>query len=716
MPFIILSTGGQPEPVWEWHSGQPLLIQTTVKGGWQAGTPLLIRAATAPLWQSGAGLSIRLRTADLPAPVVPPLPPVPAGAVVHAPPIAYLITHGGLPLQAVSYSLGNSRGDGDAKDKPTATVELRGQYGGLGGELFISVTATSLTDGQHYAEVYGPFTGLRPSMALKADGWVTTLSLADTTAADAEREQGWDVLQREYLPWEIERDLTPEQQAEKAREDALKQQALKDVKCQDKAKPDLRSQSVHSVIYWLIERLALPTVITAPLPYARDRFWATEDTGTDWIGTSYKVKGKKAIDALRDILGRVGWTVKLLEGQVIVGPPAPLSSGKAESAGELNLPEALLTETRIELVNATEESGDFTTPRRYDFTGASRRFYKPPIPNDDPSTTPEETFETMKAGTMSWGPLTAYSTREDGTMRLESTTSGKRTKAGGVLVSEEQQKDGIVKVKGWPDADGNQPMVEMWAAPLEKRTTTYGYSDPLYPQAITEQLETVAAFQEVMGFVSDPSEVIRTTQTWHPKGWLQRKDTVKRAIGEWLTWTNADGSTTYTLPAWSTETEHETWYPTRPGWWKHHIIRTTETYVLRRLDDEPEELVKHVKSEVLVNEETDQGPPLAPTSGDDTCPEDKPEGFEYRVPLTGSFNTNGRGDPVSVDIEWATSIPATYFEWVTATNRQRPAKRTTYSAPVPIRARLGSVVKSYSIQGKAGSVQASAVIEEVTEP
>lgn len=719
MPLRILGGRGRRTSVPRQRA--QLLLQARV-GVHRAVLPLYLRPAGV---RQRTGLSLVLRAWTPQVPALPPTVPMtaPAGYRVHQPAQAFLVTHQGAPAAATSYSLGNARdtsSDGGAKDRPTATLELTGQAA-PGGDLYLVAVAQDLAGGATYAQPYGPFRLVGQSQTRKGDGWVTTLSTADTTAADAERTPDWQPLTEEFLPWEVEKDLTPLQQAQAARDQALAQRALKDVKCADKPGGDLRSVTVQTLIWALIRRLGVPVVVTAPLPYAGDRFWASEITtfspgvGPMIVGTSYQVKGKKAVDALRDLLGRVGWTVRLRDGAAIIGPPAGLSSGSAETAGELEVPAALLTEVRVELVNPDPEQGNLSTPRSVTLQGSVVRQWLPPLPPEQQGE--EETFETVKNMTLSGSEQILASRTYSLTDVLESSTAWSKTKAGGLLRSEERRTDGLAPYPTtFKDSKGNPVIAEFWCSPREVRRITYLYEDPLYPKALTRQIEVVDAYAETVYQLIEGAERTTITQEWHEKGWLRRKVTVKDAITEWVKHEQASGTGTVTTWTFTrgTETEEETWLPSRPGWWSHRIVRRAVSYWVVYEDDEMGQPQRRSKTDVLVDVETDQGPPTAPDDGV-ACPEDEPEGFPFDELQRVVFQTNGRADPTTVEIPWATSLPESYFEWIQAAARQRPARRVTYSLPVPPLVRVGGIVQSYSISGGAGQINATVTVEEALD-
>lgn len=718
MPIMILGGGRRSTAP---RQRAQLLLQARV-GVQRAVLPLYLRPAGV---RHRVGLSLMLRAWAPQVPALPPVPPItaPAGYRVHQPAQAFLVTHQGAPAAATSYSLGNSRdtsSDGGAKDRPTATVEVNGQAA-PGGDLYLVAVAQDLAGGATYAQPYGPFRLVGQTQTRKGDGWVTTLNTADTTAADAERLPEWQALTSEILPWEIEKDLTTRQQAQAARDQALAQRALKDVKCADKPGPDLRSVTVQTLIWALIRRLGVPVIVTAPLPYAGDRFWATEMTtatpgfGSMVVGTSYQVKGKKAIDALRDLLGRVGWTIRLRDGAVVIGPPAGLSSGPEETAGELDVPAALLTEVRVELVNPNPEQGSLSTPRSITLQGSAVRQWLPPLPPEEQSE--EETFETVKNMTLSGTEQILASRTYSLTDVLESRTDWSRTKAGGLLRSEERRTDGLAPYPTtFEDSKGNPVIAEFWCSPREVRHITYLYEDPLYPKALTRQIEVVDAFAETVYQLIEGAERTTITQEWHEKGWLRRKITTRDGIAEWTKHEQASGTGTVTTWTYTrtTTTEEETWFPSRPGWWKHRIVQREDSYWVVYEDDEMGQPQRRSRTRIPVDIETDQGPPTAPDDGV-TCPEDEPEGFPFDDPeqsVRAVFQTNGRADPTTVDIPWATSLPETYFDWIQAAARQRPSRRVTYSLPVPPLVKVGGIVQSYSISGGAGKIEATVTVEE----
>ena len=203
MPVIVVQALGGEAPE---RPRVTLLAQATVTS---KRAVLLARVRTGSV-RSRAGISALVKTRDLTLTPLPPLPAVPAGDVVHGPSRAFLVTHAGLPIQAESFTVGNARANGEARDRPTFSAELRGKLA-LSGGFSLVVTSRSLTGEGDYLQAYGPFSKVGVTYTQTPTGWKTSLASSDTTAADAEKIM--PIITEEFLPWEKENDLTNLQQA-----------------------------------------------------------------------------------------------------------------------------------------------------------------------------------------------------------------------------------------------------------------------------------------------------------------------------------------------------------------------------------------------------------------------------------------------------------------------------------------------------------------------
>lgn len=696
MPVIVI-LGGEP-PVQRSRVTLPLNAQV---GGRR--TALTLYATTQAIRQRTA-LSLSITTLDLTAPDQLP-PPKLTGDVQHGTALAYLITHGGLPAEAKDYSIGTQNG------MPTLQATLRGRVD-VTGTLSLVATATPLAGGPLYAAAYGPFNHLRSTYTQTQTGWVTKISSADTTEKDATALQ---LPLPEYLPWEKEKDLTALQTAQKARDDALLALTLKDVKCKDKVPVDRRRVLVHSLIWWALGQLpaSLPYLVLAPLPYPGDFFWASQDTAAGYFGgvlngVSYQTKGKKALDVVRDILGRAGWQVTLRGGMVLIGPPAALlTTGGA--ALEVNVPMEMLTERSEELVNVNAgasndpqaPSGSFDLPRQITVHLATAKKYLPPLPDEDQITTFELARDMVLAGGSS-----VVSPDANGIERTESVTTWTKTKVGGLLVSEATMTNGVV-----PDVQIDflfkTVKLESWQL-REDKQTTYGYSDPIYPKA---QTSTATITQSYIAYLKAVRETERITAltTWHPKGWLQQKITVKISVQSFgfTLGTGPSGPQLFPYAQTQQETETETWIPTRPGWW-HHTVTRYRTRVFPVYEDaDSATLIGGGTTETVTDEETDQGPPRAPEG---ECPVDEPVGFPYDAPNDAVKFTGGRGDATEVDIPWATKLPVGIFDSLYP--QARPKRKLTYVCAVPPTVKFGGPVGTFSASGSNGKFSATITVEE----
>lgn len=728
MPVMIL--GRRRQASTERAFRGPVVVATINR----AFSGLVVLAATQRL-RTFSGVYARAATLD---PNSIPLPPVGG---------AYVVTHHGLPQEATDYTVRMREGDA----APTLEATLRGQVT-LSGEVSITVRA-----GDH-RQTYGPFGALGYTFSRTPTGWITQVTSADMSAADAEADSPYiQPFTSEYLPWERERDLTPYQQALKARNDALREREVRqrqearekdlqrqlneehdpakrrELRCaisrlrkQAKDPPDRRRVPVQSVIRMALAALPIPFSLGAALPYGGDFFWASEDTGVSFnggklIGVSFQVKGKTPVQVLEELLGPIGWQVVIKFGEAYIGPPESLQSAE-ETPGTLDLPADLLTGLSIEQVNpeAAQGNGNRQLPRRITITGASARKVLLPLP-PEPDHEPDETdFQEQEDITFSGSSYVEGYSAVTGQKRVESRTTWEKVKAGGLLRRETSETHGLVPTFQLTYTGGQWGAVlERWTL-QEKRKTTYLYTDPRYGKALTEQLTTVAAYAEPVDRVVDPAETTRITQEWHPEGWLRRKVTTKETIGEWQTWTSEDRKTIITWATLTYESEVEEWLPVGKDQWSHKVTRKRGSYWPMFEEGDPADPQRRMKTEVLVDGLTDQGPERAPEDGDndDDCGEEKEagDGYPYDEALEQVLLPGGRGDAVTRSAPWATSIPPVWLENVVGSiRRARPAKRTKYEVAAPPRVQVGTRIKDFSLTGKAAGVRATITVEEALD-
>ena len=736
MPVLILGGGGRETPRVRTFSG--FVVTATVQRAFSG--PVVTAATSRP--RAFSGVHASAATFDPNSVPLPPLPPGVGSA-------AYVITHLGLPQEAVSYSVALRETETAARLEAT----LRGQVK-LAGELLLTVAVRK--GEQVYRQTYGPFGALGYTYTKTPTGWTTQATSADLSAADTEEDGALaEPFSEEFLPWERERDLTPEQQAVQARDKALAQRetrrrqaaAEKAVQAQiDASKdpalrkalraqlrklqkqvappPDRRHVPVQSVLQLALGALGLPFVLGGPLPYAKDRFWASEDTGIPFnggtlIGTSFQVKGKTPVQILDELLSPVGWQVVIKFGVAYIGPPEALAAA-TETPGLLELPEHLLTGLSIEQVNpeAATGNGNRQLPRKVTLTGASTRKRLDPLPpeqDEDGNVTDPSDFGALRNATLS-GETTVQGFGASGQERLESRTSWRKVKEDGLLRLETSETSGMVPTSDLIYSGGQFGYVaERWVQ-TERRTTTYSYGDGLYPEALTEQVTRADAYAEPVARIVEDAEVTRLTQEWHAEGWLRRKVTVKDTLGEWQTQTSDDGKTIITWATRTVETEVEEWTPLGPEQWKRAVTRTKQSYWPMFEDGEPADPARRRKTEVLVDDLTEQGPERAPEPADlpdDAEDPDVEPGEAYDVPLEAVSYPGGRADAVTRSAPWATTLAP---EWpqniVAGIRRARPAQRTRYELAAPPRVEVGTRVKDFSLSGSAGSVKATITVEE----
>lgn len=736
MPIVILGSRARTALPERTFAG--LLVCATVQRAFSG--PVV--TATTETLRAFAGLYASVATLD---PDTIPLPPLPDGVGSAA----YVVTHSGLPREAVSYSVALRETETAARLEAT----LRGQVA-LSGAL--SITVAVRKGGEMYRQTYGPFGALGYTYTRTPTGWVTQATSADLSAADTEEDSPYaQAFEEEFLPWERERDLTPYQQAVQARDTALAQRVtrqrqaaaekavqaqidaskdpgtrkilraqLRKLQKQVEAPPDRRHVPVQSVLQLALGALGIPFMLGGPLPYAGDFFWASEETGVPFndgilIGASFQVKGKTPVAVLEELLGPIGWQVVIKFGKAYIGPPEALATA-TETPGTLALPEHLLTGLSIEQVNpeAATGNGNRQLPRKVTLTGASTRRRLAPLPpetDEDGNVTDPSDFGALRNATLT-GETTVQGYSASGQERIESRTTWRKVKEDGLLRQETSETLGMVPTNQLIYSGGQYGLVlERWEL-TERRSTTSSYGDGLYPEALTEQITRVDAYAEPVARIVEDAEVTRVTQEWHREGWLRRKTTSKDTLGEWQTQTSDDGKTIITWATRTQETEVEEWTSLGPEAWKRVVTRSRQSYWPMFEDGEPADPSRRRKVTVEVDDQTEQGPERAPEPAELPDDEDAPDvepGEPYDVPLEAVLLPGGRADAITRSAPWATRLAPEWPENIVAgIRRARPAQRTRYEVAAPPLVTVGTRVKDFSLSGQAGSVKATITVEE----
>lgn len=769
MPFIIIITGGTdtPPPKGEQRAFSGIMAYVTAFRAF-SGLQAVARTEGVRVF---SGLPVTVRTYN----PVDDLP-LPGGGTVGspgAPPAGaqgYIITHNGLPAPTTDYTIGMSW-DGGLKPKLpslSATVRGKAQFDGN-----ISVGVVVSGTGGTLAQVYGPFGVLGYTHERTPTGWVTRVQSLDSSAADAEAEGPlMPIFEQEYLPWEKERDLTPYQQALKARNDALIERALerqtqseiravekqlrkyeevlaapegtgsipttnipeaikklkaqlKDLRKKAKPIPDRRNIPVQDVIQFALRSLPLPFELKGALPFAGDRFWASEDTGVEWRGgtlkgVSFQVKGKTPVQVLGELLEPVGWEITTKFGVVTIGPPDPLEEA-AQTPGLLEIPEDMLTGITQEIINPNvgTTGGNAQLPRRITIIGAATVKKLPPLPPlpDDEEEEERPYEEALKEKDFTWtetGVDVEYNGEVVGTWRHT------KNKRGGLLVSEEFVRQGWIAdgLQIYEDGNGYQVHYRRWDT-IERRLTTYTYGVRGYPNAeVLQETRVYGAVPHKKGL--ELIQSIRVETAWAREGWMERKTSVTSDFTNFVSSIDlSTGKIEYAALV-SRTIVTEAWTPINKDTWNLIETETRDAYhTYFTGDGEPDTLLPGKKTQ-FKSTLTDQGPPRAPDETQDRAdredekeePEEG-EGFPYEEPLEGNYDTNGRGDPVTRSVPWATSIDPQWKEQViAATRRARTAQRTTYRLAAPPKVEMGSRIKEFRLTGRAASVQADVTVEE----
>ncbi|WP_278911634.1 hypothetical protein [Deinococcus wulumuqiensis] len=667
---------------------------------------------------------LSVRTLDPLTLLPPPVPGQSGGGSGEA----YVVTHTGLPVEATDYTISGSIDGGTAQRLPRLSATLLGRVP-LSGQLHIGVRVGP------YAQSYGPFAAVGQTYERTPTGWVTKVNSLDTSEADADPDSPlMPEFGDEFLPWEVERDLTPYEQAVKQRDEAVQRQReariqrdterrlnekldsgtltpseraavraqLKAVRKAKTVPPDRRHVPVQAVIDLALRTLPLPFHLAAPLPFGGDFFWASESTGVVKDGgvvkgVSFQLKGKTPVQVLEELLGPVGWQVVIRFGEVYIGPPAELEVA-GQTPGTLQLPGDLLTGLSQELVNpdVSGAGGNARLPRKATVQGATLIRHLPSLPPDpDDQQAQRDDFvakkdaELRETGTdTSPHPLTRRP-------RLDGSWVSVKTKRDGLLRQETYRREGIV-----PNPDGQHVqkiqttgefvnttytfVTERWEL-TEDRVTTYFYEDPIYPDAETRQVSRKREWKGGIPFLipegasfTGPekasavvlSEETETVSEWSPQGWLLRKTTHTTTYQDFKWPFGLDAP----ISRPTVEVIAEEWTPINKDTWQLTRLRRSEGWEAQTDEDggvsDPLPVLK-TSREVAI---TDQGPPRAPDpdDGSDTEGEDEQDAqtFTYEEPLEFVVYPGGRGEAVTRSIPWATSIDPKWAEWVIASIRR----------------------------------------------
>ena len=656
------------------------------------------------------------------------LPPPVVGQAGGGTGEAYVVTHTGLPMEATDYTITGSIDGGTAQRLPRLSATLLGRVP-LSGQLHIGVRVGP------YAQSYGPFAAVGHNYERTPTGWVTKVNSLDTSEADTDPDSPlMPEFGDEFLPWEVERDLTGYEQAVKQRDEAVQRQRearlqrdterrlnerldsgtltpaekaavraqLKAVRKAKTVPPDRRHVPVQAVIDLALRTLPMPFHLAAPLPFGGDLFWASESTGVMvngamLKGVSFQIKGKTPVQVLEELLGPVGWQVVIRFGEVYIGPPTELEAAE-QTPGKLELPTELLTSVSQELVNpdVAGAGGNTRLPRKIALGGATFIKHLPSLPPDpDERQAQRDEFAAKKDAVMtetgtdtSPHPLTRRP-------RLDGNWTSVKTKRDGLLRQETYRREGIV-----PNPDGQHVqkiqttgefvnttytlVAERWAL-TEDRIITYFYEDPLYPQAETRQVSSKREWKGGIPFLipegasfTGPekasavvlSEEAETVSEWSPQGWLLRK-TTRTITCQDFKWPFGLGAP---ISRPTVEVVVEEWMPINKDTWQLTRLRRSEGWEGQTDEDggvsDPLPVLK-TSREVDI---TDQGPPRAPDpdDGSDTGDSDEQEAqtFTYEEPLEFVTFPGGRGEAVTRSAPWATSIDPQWAEWIIASIRR----------------------------------------------
>lgn len=682
--------------------------------------------------QELAAVGLRLRTFD-PSLIVPP---------ESESTTAWVITHEGLPVEAVEYSISSSI-DGGAKPRlPQLNVTLRGK---VELEKDLSITVTVARKNKVFRQTYGPFGVLGYTFEKRATGWVTVVNSVDTTEADVADEDAQIEFDKEFLVWEKENDLTDYQRAVKQRQEALEQEQRRrrirqrenqlqeqlqstgnEVdqkriqaelcrlrKSADKPK-DYRRASVKSVLQYALNAMGIPYELKRALPYEYMYFYADEDTGRQvaWgrlKGVSFKTKGKTPIQVVKELLEPVGWQVIIRHGVAYVGPSEELLDA-GFSAGLLEIdPEFLITETQ-ELINPNLDNagGNAQLPRKITLKGASAVNYLPPIDLPDETEDDPEGFAFQQSGTLTTsGEDIGYDV--SGVRKIMSRWTSTKYKSQGVLSRETYRKDGWVPAGR--QTDGRIYLVPSWVL-IEDSEIKYLYTNPRFPQALTKSTSTKTEYIVALGAAYE-TETSETTNIWDSKGYLQRKLVSRKIYADWRWDGFVGGTPTHTI---NYETVSEEYLQVTANMWQITRIKTgSSRFAYYGDDDQAIGTKRTVKTtrEIIF---TDQSPPRASIQQVDYDCENLDQGFPYDETLEVEYSLNGRARSVEYTIPWATRIDSEWYQWIIArTRRARPAKRTRYQMTIPPKIELGTRVREFQITGKAASVRANVVMEEALD-
>ena len=630
---------------------------------------------------------------------------------------AYRISHGGLEAwDVLSWQYSYAPG-ADGTGKPSASMTVKGKVE-ASGTINIVTSATSEA-GDAYTAHYGPLNLVASKQRLGPTGWISDLSAVDTTledintptpAAPAGSPPNLDNLMPildEWVPWEAERDLTPLQHAQKARTDALKEQAIRilKLKCAQRRKLTYDGRSI------LVDALAtravgilqgiLPTVISSSSnPNGDSRFYAeTRLTGgvravyPILIGTSYRTKGKTPRGIVQDLWGVLGYEIQLKDGKLWIGYPsdiATMQKSLEQGSALATVPtesqavsSGVITSFEVERISASTSTSTTSThaepqlgtaafdlPRSITLEGAEYEYALDPIP-DDPGTpgTPAPTPPPPANGPYNLGDAVV----QRGNGVIESITRTMQTYEGSLLILETQTTDGLRPLSGWSEAliapaVGSQVTPgERWQSPLKTSITARFYGVPLYSKAERGSSKTVQAYHDEMGYAI-LEEQTDESKVWHAEGWLQKRISHTQKFAEILKITQAvgGGSVTYTYPLYTFENEIEEWTPQAGERWHHRITHSSQRHIPIREDGEIIGSSLTAMGTTVTDEITSNKPDTATADSsetrgtiDDPCPDDSdPAVFPYTVKSSFTRFTAGRGLPQTISVPWLRSPAA----------------------------------------------------------
>lgn len=584
------ASGGFLNPYILRTARETYLSTYTVVVDWRGSisSPYILRTANNKAGSYVSGYILRTADRRPATPYTPPPTPGPMGPNPRQtidPPKCYIISHSGMSAYDVIEWNYSEDFETDQR-RPNGSLKIVGQVTPVPNSSVIITTTATASWGDGAVGVYGPIGISAAKYSRDASGWITELSLLETTIDAARTLELKDLTGKVKLPelvdWEVgKRDQAPYQSAVEARIQALEDQKNRGRKltCAQKRafKRDGRNQEVNSLVFEALGYLPVPWAVVSPVPFKRGTIFADDlptlavdsdvpwsewtiqmrnpyptDSGIDTgmrtgriVGTTMTTYDKHPVDFALEVWGQWGFVAESRLGTVYIGYPqdiekAVLIADDKNPNFQGTIPDGYITYTE-EIINAgvsvsdgpvTEIKGRFDIPSEVTIRGAEYEFYEPPIPPD-----------LVTSG---------YTGNKDGTFvnltqiydqnnRLITEIKTSRTVEGNLLRSVEEVENGLVPVdppmflsETWFDSINKfgtlykiEIIQDRWVVGKRSKIATYQYGDPVqapfHPLAETECLSVTSGYNSTTDAV-EVEEILIERSFWHGlEGYLEKK-------------------------------------------------------------------------------------------------------------------------------------------------------------------------------------------------